>query len=239
MSPELLVLGGKIFVLGCIYTPDDLLEHWGMVFDPNLNEWTSLPIPPVPPLKTRFKIASRAAKIASCAVIDEKQFIVSLVFGSQLCVFDIESWNWSFIQLPRSCISIETNSKILVVSRMLYLFTCRRIYTYDLDQKEGSTDTMMIEMTGFYTPSCAGLIDAPFFPFHRGDNSFCFVWLPREHYKAIVTVSCVIHCLKFRVNPTINYHGKQVLEANIESCESYNAYGGELNDCVAVEGVNM
>ncbi|KAF5195444.1 hypothetical protein FRX31_014969 [Thalictrum thalictroides] len=94
-------------------------------------------------------------------------------------------------------------------------------------------------MTGYYTPSCAGFIDAPFFPFHRGDNSFCFVWSPMEHYKAIVTVSCVIHCLKFRVNPTINYHRKQVLEANIESCESYNAYGGELNDCVAVEGVNM
>ncbi|KAF5201821.1 hypothetical protein FRX31_008592 [Thalictrum thalictroides] len=94
-------------------------------------------------------------------------------------------------------------------------------------------------MTGFYTPSRAGLINAPFFPIHRGDSSFCFVWVPREHYKAIDCVSCVIHCLKFRVNPAINYHGKQVLEADIESCESYTADGGELNDCVAVEGINM
>ncbi|KAF5176523.1 hypothetical protein FRX31_033890, partial [Thalictrum thalictroides] len=100
MSLELMVLVGNFFVIGCIYTPDYLLEHWGMVFDPILNEWTSLP---VPPSQTRLKIASGAAKIASCAVIDEKQFIVSLIFGSQLCVFDIESWNWSFIQLPRPC----------------------------------------------------------------------------------------------------------------------------------------
>ncbi|PIA40541.1 hypothetical protein AQUCO_02500327v1 [Aquilegia coerulea] len=220
ISPKLIACGGKIFILGKNLAHRDLSTIWGEVFDPTTNSFTPLPKPPA-------LYTDESLTLDSTAVIDDNRFLVKFKYQLQMVIFDVNLWSWSSINIPY--VSCGDHLKMIVSCGVVYFFCGLEMFMYHLSQGANK----LIQVQGLKLPSNVAPVFRPFFPFHIGGNNFYLIWTPNEFSRA--RGSSVIHCLKFRVDPMIDYQGEHIWAATVDGCDSYLVDGSGICDCVAME----